>query len=456
MNNIAIRVNTLSKCYHIYDRPQDRLKQLIVPKLRSLIGRAANSYYREFQALNNVSFEIKKGETVGIIGQNGSGKSTLLQIICGTLEPTTGSVETNGRIAALLELGAGFNPEFTGRENVYLNATVLGLTEEEIKSRFDQIAAFADIGDFINQPVKHYSSGMYARLAFAVAIHVDPSILIVDEALAVGDEPFQRKCFAKIEEIKRNGGTILFVSHASTAVVALCDRAILLHKGSQLFFGLPKTAVSWYQKLMNAPEKSYKIINEINHIYLNQELSDGESEHNQTENAHKNQNNSLTLDIDRSEFDPDLISKSVINYEANGATISNTRVESLDGKPVNLLSQGQVYKVRYEVNFHNNYNNVRFRCMIKTTTGVELGGGTYPMVSDEGFKATAGNSIHLSFEFTCNLSTGTYFINCGLSEDFQSLHRILDALVFKVSGTANTFSFGIIDFQFESTTETLS
>ena len=200
-SEIAIKVENLSKCYHIYDQPRDRLKQMILPRLQRAAGAASKQYFREFWALKDVSFEVKKGETVGIIGRNGSGKSTLLQMICGTLNPTSGSVQTHGRIAALLELGAGFNPEFTGRENVYLNAAVLGLGYEEIEARFDQIAAFADIGDFIEQPVKTYSSGMMVRLAFAVAIHADPEILIVDEALSVGDAYFQAKCAHRIRSI---------------------------------------------------------------------------------------------------------------------------------------------------------------------------------------------------------------------------------------------------------------
>jgi lipopolysaccharide transport system ATP-binding protein len=456
MNNTAIRVNTLSKCYHIYDRPQDRLKQLIVPKLRSLIGRTPNSYYREFQALNNVSFEVNKGETVGIIGRNGSGKSTLLQIICGTLEPTIGSVDTNGRVAALLELGAGFNPEFTGRENVYLNATVLGLTEEEIKNRFDEIAAFADIGDFIEQPVKHYSSGMYARLAFAVAINVDPSILIVDEALAVGDEPFQRKCFARIEEIKRNGGTILFVSHSSSAIVALCDRAILLNQGNLLFSGKPKTAVSWYQKLMNASEKSSQVIAEISKLTNNPDVDFEEQTLSNIEVSSNKVSTSGSDNIFSSEdqieiYDPNLISKSIINYEPDGAIIFNPRIETLDGKQANILTNGQKYKVTYEVKFLNVCSNVRFRCMIKTTKGVELGGGTYPSLPGVGLKLHEKQHLKLSFEFFCNLNPGTYFVNCGLSEDFHSLHRVIDALIFKVSELENTHSFGVVDFKFKST-----
>jgi lipopolysaccharide transport system ATP-binding protein len=190
----AICVHKVSKCYHLYDRPHDRLKQFIVPHVRRLMGREPKNYAREFWALSDVSFNVKKGETVGVIGRNGSGKSTLLQIICGTLTPTSGTVNTNGRTAALLELGAGFNPEFTGRENIYMNGALLGLSQEEIDSRIDDIAAFADIGQFIEQPVKTYSSGMYVRLAFAIAINVQPQILIVDEVLAVGDARFQAKC----------------------------------------------------------------------------------------------------------------------------------------------------------------------------------------------------------------------------------------------------------------------
>jgi lipopolysaccharide transport system ATP-binding protein len=230
-DEIAIRVHNVSKCYHLYDRPQDRLKQFIAPRLRRLMGKESKSYSREFWALSDVSFDVKKGETVGIIGRNGSGKSTLLQIICSTLTPTRGSITTNGRVAALLELGAGFNPEFTGRENVYMNGALLGLAKEEIDARLDDIAAFADIGQFIEQPVKTYSNGMYVRLAFAIVINVQPQILIIDEALAVGDARFQAKCMKRIKVIQENGGSILFVSHDVSAVRTLCERAIWLERG---------------------------------------------------------------------------------------------------------------------------------------------------------------------------------------------------------------------------------
>ena len=244
--DMAIRVHKLSKCYEIYDRPHDRLKQWFFPALHRLIGKnPSKQYYREFWALRDVSFEVKIGETIGIIGLNGSGKSTLLQLICGILSPTSGTVESKGRIAALLELGSGFNPEFTGRENVYLNGTVLGLSPKEIDAKFDDIAKFADIGEFINQPVKQYSSGMYVRLAFAVMANVDADILVIDEALAVGDMLFSQKCMRFLRKFKNNG-TVFFVSHNSGAVVSLCDRAVWLDRGQVQAIGPAKNVAERY------------------------------------------------------------------------------------------------------------------------------------------------------------------------------------------------------------------
>ena len=249
-NNIAIRVSNLSKCYQIYDTPRDRLKQFVMPRIRHIAGKAQKQYYREFWALKDVSFEIKKGETVGIIGRNGSGKSTLLQLICGTLSPTGGSVETNGRIAALLELGSGFNPEFTGRENVYMNAAVLGLSKEEVDERFDDIAAFADIGEFIEQPVKTYSSGMFVRLAFAVNILSGPEIMIVDEALAVGDMAFQARCMTALHRIQDRGTTVLFVSHDIGALKSLCSQGIYLEHGAVQAIGPAGDVAEHYVRKM--------------------------------------------------------------------------------------------------------------------------------------------------------------------------------------------------------------
>ncbi len=247
-SEIAVSVRNLGKSYRLWNTPQDRLKQ----PLRSMFAQwlpmiPHKQYFNEFWALRDINFEIKKGEALGIIGRNGSGKSTLLQILCGTLAPTCGSYETRGRVSALLELGSGFNPEFSGRDNVYMNASILGLTKEEIDERYESIVEFADIGQFIYQPVKTYSNGMYVRLAFAVVISVDPDILVVDEALSVGDIFFQQKCFRKIDELVERGCTLIFVSHDIQVVQKLCHKAILLKQGRIECMGIPEEVVSKYR-----------------------------------------------------------------------------------------------------------------------------------------------------------------------------------------------------------------
>jgi len=241
----VIQVESLSKSFNIYDRPIDRLKQAFLPHIQ-MRRTGRERYSREFWALKNISFEVGKGQTVGIIGQNGSGKSTLLQIITGTMAPTLGEVKVKGKIAALLELGSGFNPEFTGRENVYLNGSLLGLTHTQIDEKIDYIAAFSEIGDYMDQPVKTYSSGMMLRLAFAVQVAVETELLIIDEALAVGDARFQMKCFKRLEELKARGTTILFVSHATELVRSFCDFGLVLDKGAVAFWGDAKTATIKY------------------------------------------------------------------------------------------------------------------------------------------------------------------------------------------------------------------
>jgi lipopolysaccharide transport system ATP-binding protein len=279
-SEIAIKVENLSKCYFIYNHPRDRLKQFILPRLQRIVKRTSKSYYREFWALRNVSFQINKGETIGIIGCNGSGKSTLLQIICGTLNPTSGSVQTNGRIAAMLELGSGFNLEFSGRENIYMNGALLGLSIEEINDRYNDIVAFADIGEFIEQPVKTYSNGMFVRLAFAVQANVDPEILIVDEALAVGDAHFVHRCMLRFHELKRKGTTILLVSHDASSVKRLCDRALWLNRGHLSLLGNVIAVVDEYLqdlfgiKTKNKIQQTISLNSEINTAKHSQKLSE--------------------------------------------------------------------------------------------------------------------------------------------------------------------------------------
>ena len=247
MKEVAIQADHISKVYRLYDKPRDRIKEAF-----SLTHKI---YYREHYALKDVSFDVYRGETVGIIGTNGAGKSTILKIITGVLSPTTGNIAVNGRISALLELGAGFNMEYSGIENIYLNGTMIGFTREEIDRKMDDILSFADIGDFVHQPVKTYSSGMFVRLAFAVAINIDPEILIVDEALSVGDAFFQVKCYHKFEEFKKQGKTILFVSHDLSSINKYCDRVILLKQGTKLAEGNPKDMVDLYKKVMAGQEE---------------------------------------------------------------------------------------------------------------------------------------------------------------------------------------------------------
>ena len=253
---IAISVEHVTKHYEIYENPQDRLKQGVLVPFWRLLGAKNKRYYNSYMALDDISFEVLKGETLGIIGQNGAGKSTLLQIICGTLSSSTGQISKQGRIAALLELGSGFNPEFTGRENVFMNAMILGLSKEETVAKYDEIVAFADIGDFIDQPVKTYSSGMSLRLAFAVIAHVDADILIVDEALSVGDAFFTQKCMRFLRSFMKTG-TILFVSHDTNAILNLCDKAILLKNGRIFQSGTPKDIITVSYTHLTLPTTPY-------------------------------------------------------------------------------------------------------------------------------------------------------------------------------------------------------
>ncbi|MDF1594046.1 MAG: ABC transporter ATP-binding protein [Desulfobacterales bacterium] len=447
-NDIAIRIENLSKCYQIYDTPRDRLKQFVLPRLRRMMGKSEKQFFGEFWAIKDVSFEVKKGETVGIIGRNGSGKSTLLQMICGTLNPTNGSIQTNGRIAALLELGSGFNPEFTGRENVYMNASVLGLGDEEIDMRFDEIVAFADIGEFVEQPVKTYSSGMMVRLAFAVAINVDPEILIVDEALSVGDELFQRKCFSRIEAIRAKGATILFVSHSGGTIVELCDRAVLMDAGEKLTVGVPKQIVGRYQKLLYAPADIRDAIREQisradEHVVASASAVEDPSPEEHASLKH-------IQELPES-FDPNLKPSSTIEYESHGAYIGTPALLTLAGEQVNSLVRSKTYQYTYSVRFTKSASNVRFGMLIKTTSGVELGGGvSASSVRDSLAYVEAGSIYRVEFLFRCALNPGVYFLNAGVLGDVDGsetyLHRMIDVAMFRVQQDTENLATGIVDF----------
>jgi len=438
MTEFAIRVQGLSKCYHVYDRPQDRLKQSL--------WRGRKQFYREFWALRDISFEIKKGETVGIIGCNGSGKSTLLQMIAGTLTPTVGTVEVNGRVAALLELGSGFNPDFTGRENVYMNGAILGLGESEITARFDEIAAFADIGDFIEQPVKTYSSGMMLRLAFAVSVCVDPDILIVDEALSVGDEIFQRKCFARIQALQQVGASILFVSHSAQSVVELCRSALLLDRGELLLFGKPKAVVAQYHRLIYAAGTKREMLRAA----LRHKSQDADI----IANAETGKTGSPETACPCARYDPSLMPASTVSYEMRGACILSPQITLPNGTPANLLVCGEEYLFSYAVNFSTDAYHVRFGAFIKTTSGFELG-GTSSAAAGEGVPHVGMEQIvNASFRFRCRLLPGVYFFNAGCSGMVNGeevfLHRLIDAAMFRVQPEETQGRAGVVDFEIET------
>jgi lipopolysaccharide transport system ATP-binding protein len=432
-NDIAIRVSNLSKCYQIYNVPRDRLKQFVLPRLRRLTGRAPKQYFREFWALKDVSFEIKKGETVGIIGRNGSGKSTLLQMICGTLNPTSGRIQINGRVAALLELGSGFNPEFTGRENVYMNASVLGLSNAETDIRFNDIVAFADIGDFIEQPVKTYSSGMMVRLAFAVIAHVDADVLVIDEALAVGDAFFVQKCMRFLHSFMVKG-TVLFVSHDSGAIVNLCKRVVWLHKGNVEGIGLPKEITeSYLQKLYEDQQGVSLISQETNNsgkplrpYVLSRDIREDFINRTQLRN-----------DIEIFKF-----SQNAPSFGKGGAQIIDVKITNEAEQILAWVVGGEKVNLHIQCKANEDIFSPIVGFMVKDRLGQTIfADNTYISYMDMQLTAKAGEEMHARFEFTMPvMSLGDYTITVAIAGGTQLDHIqhqwIHDALAFKVHATS--------------------
>lgn len=441
----AVRVASLSKCYNIYSRPVDRLKQSIMPKMAVMLGRAPRNYFHEFWALRDVTLDIKKGETIGVIGRNGSGKSTLLQMICGTLTPTSGHIETWGRITALLELGSGFNPEFTGRENIFLNGAILGLSRDEIEDRFGAIAGFADIGDFIEQPVKFYSSGMTVRLAFAVQAMVDPDILIVDEALAVGDEKFQRKCFQRIEELKKNGTSILFVSHAGQQIVELCDRALLLEQGRRLLLSDPLTVVRAYHQMIYAEgPKQAQLIRDY------QELDrTGQSALPPDVPPPPSRPPAATEEkIPETDFyESGMVPQSTVVYPSQGARIEGIKIFNNQGREVNNLLAGHEYHFEIRGVFLEAREILNIGMHIRTITGVEITAQAYPGPGLQIQNVKRGQQFRLTQKMTMILTPGIYFVGAGIASTTEPvlMHRILDALMFRVLPKAEKRASGYVD-----------
>jgi lipopolysaccharide transport system ATP-binding protein len=417
-SDLAIKVKNLSKCYQIYGNPSDRLKQFLLPGLRQLIGLPRKQYYREFWALKDVSFEVHKGETIGILGRNGSGKSTLLQIICQTLGPTKGFVTTQGRIAALLELGSGFNPEFTGRENVYMNASILGLSKDEIDARFDEISTFADIGDHLNQPVKTYSSGMAVRLAFAVQACVLPQVLIVDEALAVGDEKFQRKCYDYIEKLRKGGCSILLVTHSTATIEKFCQRAILLHNGKLHGIGPANEIVDQYHALLYSDENAYlryqaaRVLPDSKALPL--ENRDLQSLITDSPNQHQA---SISSDIH--------------------AVITSWIVLDFGGNRTEQFRTGEDLSIRFFVDVLNPVEEIQAGILLRTVEGVSAF-GTSTLYHQANYKdARPGSRLMFEFQLKANLCAGSYFVTLAIAKtlphgDMLYLDRKTDVIVIKI------------------------
>ena len=442
-DDIAIRVENLSKCYQIYDRPQDRLKQSIFPRLQRLAGRTQTRYFRDFWAIKDISFEVRKGETVGIIGRNGSGKSTLLQMICGTLSPTSGGIRTDGRIAALLELGSGFNPEFTGRENVYLNGAVLGLTKQEIDARFDDIAAFAEIGQFIQQPVKMYSSGMLVRLAFSVQACMSPDILIVDEALAVGDAKFQAKCFERLKQLKEGGTSILLVTHSTEQIVTHCSQALLLNEGSALEHGEPRHVVNRYMDLLFGKERKGVPA---------QSSSVAEMSTEQADNIGRALNCSEDVFNSHVGYNPH-----EYRWGDGAATILDFYLAA-DNEPYpTTVTTGQVITLRVAFRFHADLVRPILGVTIKTKEGVTVYGiNSESLETDEmklqGMKGTASVAEAV---FQSRLAPGDYFISLGIAtrqgEVVVPHDRRYDAIHLHLRPA--TIFFGLVDLDLKLTVQ---
>lgn len=420
MDEIAIKVEDLTKIYKLYDKPTDRLKESLGLSRNKVLS-------KDHYALQHVSFDVKKGETIGIIGTNGSGKSTILKIITGVLNPTGGNLTVNGRISALLELGAGFNMEYTGIENIYLNGTMIGFTREEIEKKIDDILEFADIGEFIHQPVKTYSSGMFVRLAFAVAINIEPEILIVDEALSVGDVFFQTKCYRKFEDFKKMGKTILLVSHDLSSISKYCDRVILLNKGKKLAEGVPKQMVDMYKKVL------------VNQLDLDDQgkLTEVVPE----------KKTVLAADIEnQEEWSPSFDVNPHINvYGDKKAEIIGFNILDEKGLSSNTIEKGSTCTVKMRVRFHDKINDPIYAFTITDLKGTDIT-GTNSLFEKVNVKSKGpGEYQEIAFTQRMDMQGGEYMLSLGCTGydqvDFVVHHRLYEVCNLTIVSTKNTVGF---------------
>ena len=428
--NLAISVQGVSKIYKLYDKPIDRLKEAV-----SLTHK---SYHRDFFALSDISFDVKKGETVGIIGTNGSGKSTILKIITGVLSPTTGTAEVSGNISALLELGAGFNSEYTGLENIYMNGTMMGFSREEMQRRMDDILRFADIGDFVNQPVKTYSSGMFVRLAFALAINVDPEILIVDEALSVGDVFFQAKCYRRMEEMMKNGTTILMVSHDMGSIIKYCDKVVLLNRGHFVAQGEAGKMVDLYKKILaNQTDELAEALIEQKKEALG--LPVGE------------------VHTDKSMKERMNLNPEVQEYGDGRASFEDFGTLDARGNVTNLLLKGEMFTIRERIRFHAPIEMPIFTYTLRDKKGTDIT-GTNTMFEGADIKPVKDGDVYtVSFRQKMNLQGGEYLLSmsCTGYENGEHVvyHRLYNVLSLTVISNKNTVGYYDMDSEVEAVRE---
>jgi len=441
MENIAISLKNVSKYYKLYNNPKDRLKEAL--------NRKGKTYHKKFYATKALNLTVRKGEILGIVGKNGSGKSTLLKLITGVLKPDEGAVKVNGKISALLELGSGFNPEFTGLQNIYFYGTILGFSKKEMEAKLDDIIAFAEIGDFLYQPLKTYSSGMKARLGFAVAVHIDPEILILDEVLSVGDALFKRKSYAKMQEFFESGKTIIYVSHALGEINRLCERAIFLHEGSIILDDTPKTVTKYYEKFLFAKDQNRtEVLNEIRTLStISENLSHTISEEKSINTTPPKSKHNAALSKTKPDtscshkdnfsklhpyFIPDLVSKNRMEYDASTLQITDIYIETLQGERVNALVTNHTYRLHYTLSFKASYTNVNFGMQIITEKGVLLSGTK----TDRTIDVQPEDKVSISWEFECLMHEGIYYINIGVNHPVENeliyINRVTDAYVFKV------------------------
>jgi len=448
-NDIVISLSQVSKKYKLFSSKQERMKEALHPFKRK--------YHKEFYALHDIDLQVKRGEILGIVGMNGSGKSTLLKIIAGIIPPTSGMVSVRGNVVPLLELGAGFNPEFTGLENIFFYNSILGYSRKETEAVLDNILDFAEIGEFIHQPIKTYSSGMKARLSFAVSININPDILIIDEILSVGDELFRRKSFAKIEEFFKAGKTILFVSHAAQNITQLCTRAIMIYNGNIVLNGPPKFVTMNYQKfIFSHPLQRVRMLDGFKDLIPEGEYADGELKNQSDDASVSNRSSDLSIEIfkkSESYFIDNFAPKSTVITRNADLDLSPIRIENSLGESVNCIVSDEDYLISYRINFFEDVGYINQGLGFKTEMGVAITWRYFPDCNSYFPKFyRKGDSLEAKWRFRCNMMPATYFIGITIrrkgSEGSEIIYRGADISVFKVLGEKGFDRGGYFDAGF--------